>query len=108
MVVLGIKHHAKCDYCGSTESANWRKGEFSLYCSKECQRAGELWQWASASVLVVPLTIFLWAFALVNLNAYGVFSGMLPILLLFSVASSLFLILAYQGIKAGSRISKYS
>jgi endogenous inhibitor of DNA gyrase (YacG/DUF329 family) len=108
VVALGQKYHAKCDYCGSTEGTDWRKGEFSLYCSKDCQRAGELMQWASASVLVVPITAFLWAFAIANWNAYGVVSGMLPILLLFSVASFLFLILVYKGIKAGSRISMKS
>ena len=101
VVVLGQKNHAKCDYCGTTEGTDWRKREFRLYCSKDCQRAGETRNWLCALVIVGPLTLAL-------IVEFGFFSYAFPILLIFLLFNMALLFAIYRGIQARDRISRRS
>lgn len=101
MVVLGNKYHAKCDYCGSTEGTDWRKREFKLYCSKDCQRAGETMNWLCALLIMGPLTLVL-------ITEFGFFSYAFPILLIFLIFNIALVFAIYKGMQARDRISQRS
>lgn len=101
MVDLGRKYHAKCDYCGETEGEDWRKREFKLYCSKDCQSAGEMWNWLCALIVMGPLTLSL-------ISEFGFFSFAFPIMSIFVLFDIALLILIYRGIQARDRVSRRS
>ena len=101
MVVLAREYHAKCDYCGATAGTDWRKREFKLYCSEDCQRAGEMWRWLCVLLMTGPITIALGV-------EYGFFSFAFPILLLFLLFNIALIFLVYRGIQASQRVSQRS
>lgn len=101
MVLLGNKYHAKCDYCGATEGPDWRKREFRLYCSKDCQRAGEIWNWLCTLLITGPLTLSL-------ISEFGFFSYAFPILSIFLIFNIVLVFGIYRGIQARDRISQRS
>jgi len=101
VVDLGRKYNAKCDYCGATEGEDWRKRQFKLYCSKDCQSAGEMWNWLCTLIVMGPLTLSL-AFE------FGFFSYAFPIQSTFVLFDIGLLFLIYRGIQARDRVSRRS
>jgi hypothetical protein len=101
VVVLGRKYHAKCDYCGSTEGTDWRKGEYRLYCSTDCKRAGEIWVWSCTLLVMVPLTLSL-------ITEFGLFSYAFPILSIFLIFNIALVFAIYRGIQARDRVVRKS
>ncbi len=101
VVALGQKYHAKCDYCGATEGTDWRKREFKLYCCEDCQKAGEIWNWSCALIVMGPITLLLIA-------EFGFFSYAFSILSIFLLFNTVLIFIIYQGIHARGRISQKS
>lgn len=99
MVVLGEEYHARCDYCGATEGIDWRKREFKLYCSKDCQQAGEMWNWLCTLVIMVPITLVL-------ITEFGFFSFAFPFHLIFLIFDVGLIFAVYQGSQASNRVAQ--
>lgn len=100
MVVLSNKHHAKCDYCGSTEGTDWIKGEFKLYCSSDCKRAADIPAWSCAMLVFSSLTVTAWTqFGLTNGFSIIFVCGSITVLLLIAVI---------RGIQARERVAHRS
>ncbi|MFW9843100.1 MAG: hypothetical protein ACFFEV_00835 [Candidatus Thorarchaeota archaeon] len=98
---MGNKYHAKCDYCGATEGPDWRKREYKLYCSKDCQSAGEMCNWLCVLLIMGPIT-------LTFIAEFGFFSYAFPILAIFLIFNIGLIYAVYRGIQARNRISQRS
>jgi len=95
---MGRKFHARCDYCGSTEGDDWKKGEYKLYCSPDCQRAAGIPAWSCLLVVFMSLALYGWStFGL----SYGGFS--LIACSSFAIVSLIFIV---RGIQARERVAQ--
>ena len=102
---MSEEKHAKCAYCGTTESSEWKTSpaNFRLYCSTDCKRAGELPNFLCGLVIVSAIVTSLWSgfAATLSFADFGVFLILLTAFLCLSTG-----IPTYRGMKARARVSK--
>ena len=103
--ILSNDLHAKCAYCGTTESYDWKTSaiNYRLYCSNDCKRAGELPNFLCGLLIELVFVMILWS----GFGGLLSFSNVGLTLILFTILLTLpFVIAVYIGLKARARISK--
>lgn len=67
VVSVGHEHYARCSWCGTEVGEEWVGSpvNYKVYCSKDCQRAGELPNWSCA--LAIMLAGDVW-----SISTYGI------------------------------------
>jgi len=68
VVIVGSKHHARCDYCGATEGVKWvtSGGEYNrnkIYCSPDCRDAAGMWSYLGFTILTSVLFTYVLSIA---------------------------------------------
>lgn len=81
---------ARCNWCGSTESREWRSTKHGLFCSVECQSAGTAPDYLCAFLVLQVLGVL---FAVASFTV----SGALSIVLVFELFSLPYLFCFWRG-----------
>jgi len=105
VVLVGRKHHARCDYCGATEGVEWvtsggKYGSNKIYCSPDCRDAAGVWSFLCFTIFTSSL--FIWILSISNNPIPTEFY----LIMLFFVGFPL--VLTIKGIRARLRVQRPS
>jgi len=87
MVSVDPKRAARCRWCGTFESDDWKNDMFrkGLWCSKECYHAGHLGEYLFSSIVLLTFSVTIFPSMLLSYINFGNEQGLLPTLFLMLV-----------------------